>query len=334
MPDPRDKSADPIVVSVVVVSYNTRAPLRRCLVALRDSTDLSTEVIVIDNASSDGSADVVEREFPEIHLIRSSTNLGFAAGVNRAARHAVGDYLLLLNPDAEIQPGAVGALVDAARRHPLAGPIGGRTVDPEGTLDPRSCWALPTAWSVFCFGSGLSTVFRRSPIFDPESLGRWPRDTERVVGAISGALLLIERELWVRLGGFDEDYFMYSEDIDLARRARDFGRRSLVTPGAVALHLGGASSARRSDKMILVMTGKAHYFRKNWSPLRRRWALAMLWSGVALRAALQRLGPEPSGGERAWTEVWRHRAKWLPGFDATGSLRSTDGRSAGGQERS
>jgi GT2 family glycosyltransferase len=308
--------ADPVDVSVVIVSYNTRDRLRHCLEALLDSITLSVQVIVLDNASIDGSAELVAESFPEVLLIRSRTNLGFAAGVNRAARHAVGDHLLLLNPDAEIQPGAIEALLGAASRHPDAGPIGGRTVGPDGELDRRSCWALPSMWSLVCFGTGLSTGFRHSALFDPESLGRWPRDTERTVGAISGALLLIDRGLWTRLGGFDESYFMYSEDIDLALRALALRRPALVTPDATAVHVGGASSASRADKMILVMTGKAHYFRKNWSPGRRRWALAMLQSGVALRAALQRLSVRSSSGARMWVEVWRARATWLPGFAA------------------
>jgi GT2 family glycosyltransferase len=308
-------------VSVLIVSYNTRELLRRCLRSLDEAIGSSDhEVIVLDNASSDGSADMVAEAFPAVTLVRSSTNLGFAAGVNEAARRATRNHLLLLNPDTELRPGAVDALLDAKARHPEVGLIGGRTLTPEGSLDRRSCWGLPTAWSTFCFGTGLSAAFAGSSVFDPETLGSWPRDTERRVGAVSGALLFIDRKLWLALDGFDEDYFMYSEDIDLASRALARGRPAMLTPDAVATHVVGASSRDSADKMVLVMAGKATYFRKNMSPLSRRWALAMLWLGTALRGVAQsRLGRR--SGNRDWAALWRCRHDWLPGYQG-GQRRS------------
>jgi N-acetylglucosaminyl-diphospho-decaprenol L-rhamnosyltransferase len=311
-------------VSVLVVSYNTSELLARCLRSVeRAGGERVAEIIVVDNASTDGSADLVARDFSAVHLIRSPHNLGFAAGVNAGARAATSHFLLLPNPDTEIEPGAVDALVDGAARHPDAGLIGGRTLDRQGVLDRRSCWGRPTPWSLFCFGTGLSTLFKGTTLFDPESLGSWARDTERTVGAISGAFLLVERTLWTRLGGFDEDYFMYSEDIDLASRARAAGRTALVVPGAVASHVVGASSRSSGDKMVLVMTGKATYFRKSWSPIARRWGLAMLWSGTAIRAALERLVQRRGDAGRTWSAVWAARRRWLAGYRSAGDDRSS-----------
>jgi hypothetical protein len=302
-------------VSVIIVSYNSRPLLARCLDSVqRASRQIDAEVIVCDNASDDGSADLVETSFPIATLLRSPSNRGFAAAVNEAARRASGRFLLLLNPDAELRPGAIGALVEMALRRAELGLVGGRTLRADGTLDPRSCWGFPSPWSLFCFGTGLSTAFRGSVRFDPESLGRWLRDDERLVDAVSGALLLIDRSLWERLGGFDETYFMYSEDIDLARRALDLGRAAAVAPQAVATHVVGASSTSAGDKMVLVMQGKATYLRQHWSPAGRRFGACMLWLGSALRA----LGEVAAGRHGQWRAVWRARRVWRPGYPTRG----------------
>lgn len=304
------------LVSILVVSYNTRELLHRCLSSIEANVDPAlAEVVVVDNASTDGSAELVETEHPSATLVRAPGNLGFAAGVNLAAAHARGRYLLLLNPDTEMHRHTVQALLDAHDRNPRAGIIGGRTLGPDGRVDARSCWDLPTPWSLFCFGTGLSTAFHGNRLLDPETLGGWARDSERQVGAVSGALLLVERGLWTELGGFDEDYFMYSEDIDLAARARRRGRTAVITPEAVVTHVVGAASANRADKMQLVMKGKATYVRKQWTGLGRRWGLAMLWCGAALRAALERVVGRRRAREPVWGPVWRARHDWLGGYD-------------------
>jgi GT2 family glycosyltransferase len=282
-------------------------------------------VVVLDNASTDGSPAMVASNHPSVSLMRSAVNLGYAAGVNKAANATTDEFILLVNSDAELHPSAVQSLVDAARRNPDAGPIGGRALTADARLDPRSCWGLPTGWSLFCFGSGLSTLLRSTSWFDPESLGRWPRDTEREVGAVSGTILFMERALWTRLGGFDADYFMYSEDIDLADRAAALGRPAMITPGAVVTHVGGASSSSSADKMVLIMKGKATYLRKRWSPAAARFGLTMLWAGSALRAIMERVTRRPAD-RRTWTTVWSARRQWLPGYPSASGRPSTDRR--------
>ena len=300
-------------VSVLVVSYNTAEHLRRCLAsALHEPSRAEREVIVADNASGDGSPDLVRAEFPEATLIETGSNLGFAAAVNVCAKAATGRYLLLLNSDAVLAPGALDELVQFADTAPRNGIYGGRIVDERGHVDYRSCWGLPSAWSMFCFGVGLSSAFPRNRRFDPESLGRWDRSSVREVGAISGGFMLIERGLFERLGGLDEAYFMYSEDIDFCARARALGYRPVVVPSATATHAVGASSTR-VGKTVLVLKGKATFVRRNWSGPRRAWGCTMLWLGALVRAT----GARVAGGERGkvWREVWARRAEWLRGYD-------------------
>ena len=173
---------DRIDVSIVIVSFNTRSLLEACLRSLPVATGSArTEVIVVDNASSDGSANLVAEAFPGVLLLRSPGNEGFGRACNLAAMHARGRYLFFLNPDTLARPALVDALLDVARRFPDAGIYGGRTLTVGGAVDPKSCWALPTLWSTACFAFGLSTLFHRSRLFDPESMGPWERDSEREV---------------------------------------------------------------------------------------------------------------------------------------------------------
>jgi GT2 family glycosyltransferase len=248
---------------------------------------------------------MVRSEFPHARLIASDDNLGFAAGSNLAAQAAEGQYLLLLNPDTVVHEGALQSFLDFARSRPGAGLYGGRTLDPDGTVNPGSCWGAPTLWSLFCFATLLSSVFRGSRLFDPESLGGWERDSVREVDIVTGCLLLAHRRVWYELGGFDTRFFMYGEDADLSLRARALGYRPAITPDAVVTHEVGVSSEADGNKYMLLHRGKATLLRKHWHGLRLRLGLGLLAAGVGLRALL---------GRPAWSEVWRRRDEWLEGY--------------------
>jgi GT2 family glycosyltransferase len=296
-----------IDVSILIVSYRTRELVLRCIDSIaRHSTAVTYEVIVVDNDAETGTADAVSTAHPATIVLQPGANIGFAAAVNQAASKASGELLLLLNPDTRVLDGAVDRLVAFARAQPGHGLYGGRTVDTDGRLDPRSCWGRPTLWSHICFGTGLSAVARGSRWFDPESLGGWNRDSIRSVGVVTGCLCLIERNAWDVLGGFDEQFFLYGEDVDLSLRARDAGFDPVVTPDATVEHVVGASTSSRADKFVLVMTGKATVARRRWRGPARVLAVTMLALGVALRA---RLAPG-----QGWDEVWRQRSRWLPGY--------------------
>ena len=211
------------VLSILVISYNTRAMTLDCLRTVVAETRTPYELIVLDNASADGSAEAIAAEFPEVRLIASPENLGFAEGNNVAARVARGEYLLLLNPDTLVLRGALDKLLGFARAEPQAGIWGGRTLFADGSLNPSSCWRRLDLWALAMRASGLAGLFRDSPVFNAEAYGGWRRDSPREVDIVTGCLFLIRRETWDRLGGFDPTFVMYGDEADLCRRAQAIG---------------------------------------------------------------------------------------------------------------
>lgn len=308
-------------VSVIVISYNTREMTLACLrsVVAETASDI-LELIVVDNASTDGSAAAIADAFPGIRLIRLDANIGFGPANNLAAAEAHGAHILLLNPDTIVLDRAIECLLAFAEARPEAGIWGGQTRFADGTLNPASCWGHMTIWSLLCSATGFSALFRRSALFNPEGYGGWPRDTEREVGIVTGCFLMIRREFWVVLGGFDARFFMYAEEADLCLRAVARGARPRVTPKACIIHYGGASEPVRAAKTIRLLRGKATLLHKHWHPISRRIGLALFsamvlsrLAGYALGAALT--GREPHRGRRdEWCEVWRARAVWRAGY--------------------
>jgi GT2 family glycosyltransferase len=303
------------VVSIIVVSYNTRELTLACLNSvIEQTTGIDYELIVVDNASEDGSAAAIAQAAPSARLIALERNIGFARANNLAAKRACGEFLLLLNPDTVLLDHAVERVVAFARAHQEAGIVGGRTFFADMSLNYTSCHGRPTPWSLVCVGLGLSSLLRRSRLFDPESLGSWRRDSAREVDVVTGCLCLIRRELWDTLGGFDESFFMYGEDTDLCIRAWKAGSSCMICPDARALHLGGQSEKVRADKMIRLFHAKAQLFRKHWSRrgasfgvmMLRTWALTRM---IAFRV-LQPAKPSFKVSYAAWREVWRRRDEW------------------------
>jgi GT2 family glycosyltransferase len=305
---------------VIVVSYNTRAMTLDCLRSLAAETQVPHETIVVDNASTDGSAEAIAAEFPGIRLMAETANHGFAGANNRAAAQARGDYLLLLNPDTVVLDGAVDRLLAFARSRPEAGIWGGRTLYGDGRLNPASCWRRMTPWNLFCRASGLTGLLPRSALFNPEAYGGWDRGSERAVDIVTGCFLLIRRELWQRLGGFDPAFFMYGEEADLCLRARALGAAPRVTPEATIVHHGGASERVRADKMVRLLTAKAELIERHlpaWQrplarPLLRLWPLSRRIATGALAAATGRAALHESAAN--WAEIWRRRAEWRGGY--------------------
>ncbi len=303
-----------IDVVVVIVTYRSADDIVRCLDSVARHTTVDHRVVVVDNASDDGTADLVAARFPSVELIRSDVNGGFARGANRGAAAAEGRYVLLLNPDTELRSPAIDELVRVADEVPEHRVYGGRTMGSDGEFEQLSAWGLPTLWSLLCFAVGLTTVFKGNRFLDPESLGTWPRDTRREVGAVSGCLQLIDSVLWRQLGGLDEAYFMYGEDADWAIRARQAGARPLLVPSAEILHeVGGSSSPE--DKRVMVMRGKATLVRAHWGALARP-GVALLLAGTLLRGPLAntirrlaRRSPDAS-----WAVTWSRRREWSAGW--------------------
>lgn len=306
------------LVSVVVVSFNTKEQTLDCLASIFEQTsDLMFEVIVYDNASSDGSADAIAENFPQANLIRGPENLGFGRGNNAAVEHAAGAYVLLLNPDTIILDNAIKVLFDFAVERADANVWGGRTVNRDGTLNPTCVWRFPTNFSMFCQAVGLHRVFSRTTFFNPEPYPKWNRDTVRDVEIVTGCFLMTTREFWDRLGGFDEDFFMYSEEADLCYRTRKLGGRLLFTPDATIVHLDGATKQVASDKRCLLLAGRCEYMSKNWSSGSVVLGKTILKLHVGVRmvgAKLLAWGSETSPRRALWRDVWARRQSWLQGY--------------------
>lgn len=305
-------------MSVIVVSYNTRDLTRACLASVIDQTRVPHELLVVDNASSDGSAEMIAQGFPAARLYRLGENIGFAPANNLAAADARGEFILLLNPDTVVLDGAIDRLVAFARQSPGAGIWGGRTVFEDGALNPTSCWGPQSPWSNLSRGLGLAAVFKGSRLFDPESLGRWRRDSVREVATVTGCFLLIRADLWRRLGGFDPRFTMYGEEVDLCIRARAVGARPSFTPDATIIHLGGRSEAVKSDQVVRQFVARARLMRKHFSPVGARVGLLGLdlWAlGKAGRAALRaRLGRGTRDQRDLWRDILSRRRQWRDAY--------------------
>ena len=304
-----------IGLSVVVVSYNTKELTLECLRSIFDQTpDVTFEIIVVDNASADGSADAIRAKFPSVELLALHQNIGFGPACNLAAEGARGTYIVLLNPDTVVLDRALERLHAFMEAHPEAGAAGGRALLGDGSLDPGSVWGRMTLWSTFCAAVGLGVLFRRSRLFDPEALGHWERDTVRSVDVISGSLLIMRRDLWNRLGGFDPRFFMYCEDADLCLRVRQADLECQICPDAVIVHYGGASESVKADKIVRLFRAKSLYFEKHWSEPAARLGAQMLSLHATTRMfayGVSRLAaPRHQPPFETWRTIWEQRTDW------------------------
>ena len=293
--------SDPLL-TIIVVSYNTREMTLACLRSVRDQTRTPHEVIVVDNASSDGSAAAIAAEFPDMRLIAETENHGFARANNLAAGRARGEYLLLLNPDTVVLDGAVDTLLAFAGANPEAKIWGGRTLNADRSLNPTCCWGRMTLWNVFCRTVGLSGIFPRSAVFNAEAYGGWDRDSVRPVDIVTGCFLMIGRDFWTELGGFDATYFMYGEEADLCLRAARLGARPRFTPDAEIVHYDGASETVRADRMVRILRAKAQVIRDHFPGVQRPLGLLIfrLWPFSRWLAAS---AVRPGEQARIWGEI-------------------------------
>jgi GT2 family glycosyltransferase len=229
-------------LSVVIVSFNTREVLRRCLNALAEEIkQLSAEVFVVDNASRDGSVEMVASDFPEVRLLQPGVNLGFAAANNLAFPAAQGKYLVLLNSDAFLLPSALKQAIEHMDRQPGTGLAGGRLVGEDGSWQP-SARQFPSLLNDFLSFSGLAHRFRKSRFWGRADR-TWADPLEAApVDWVPGAFSIIRASVLEQMGGFDNSFFLYYEEVDLCRRIKAAGYAVRYLPDVVVVHLGGESS--------------------------------------------------------------------------------------------
>ena len=283
-------------LSISIVSWNTRELLRDCLGSIReDPRSAGWEIFVVDNASGDGSADMVEESFPEVEVIRSGGNLGFGGGHNLALARARGRHRLILNPDTRVDPGALGGMVDFADRNPGVGAVGPRLEDGGGSLE-RSWGRTPDT---------LSLIFHKlllHRLFPYRRLAR-RRDRSRDVGWVTGACLMVRREAAEAAGPLDDGMFMCHEDVEWCLRLVQAGWRVVYLPKIRVVHLEGRSIRQRLGEMLVVSQQSQYYlFQKHFG--RGRLHLLRLLTAVemVLRAgiwSLLRLARPAARGEAA-----------------------------------
>lgn len=230
-------------VSVVIVHYRTPEDTVKAAQAVAGVWP-AAEVLVVDNASGDRVEAQLTRQVPATRLVRESVNRGYGAACNRGARETSRPYLLMLNSDTCVRPGAVEALVAALDRDPRAAAVGPRLVHPDGSLQ-RSIRRLPTPWKIFCESSGLAFLSGGRRPFEGHTATRQDHARPRAVEALMGAALLVRRSAFEEVGGFDEGFFLYAEETDLMARWREKGWRILYEPAAAVVHAGGRSGGDR-----------------------------------------------------------------------------------------
>ncbi len=276
-----------------IVSYNCRELLAKCLRSIaKESGGLRVEVIVVDNASGDGTVEMLASDFPEVRTIAGEENLGFAAGTNRAVEAASADTLLLLNPDTEVRPGALAQLAEFVQSCPEVGACGPAVRGADGELQ-RTCHAFPSLWLTLVAQFGLHRAFRHSRVFGAYDMTWWAHDEPRAVDWLSGVCICTRRNVWERVGPLDEGYFMYAEDIDWCYRLRQAGLDRWYLPDAEIVHYeagswGGASRERilAAHKAMFRFFGK-HY--GHFAEVAER--LLILWGGMIRGSFWNIMGP-------------------------------------------
>lgn len=260
--------AEQRTLSVIVVNYNHGALLPACLDSVFSTAkDLAPEVIVVDNGSRDGSVETIQRLFPPVRCLANGENLGFARAANQGLAQAHGEYLLLLNPDTELLPGALPGMVAFLAERPEAGAVGPRILNPDGTLQ-HSARSFPDYWTALSHRSSLLTRwFPRNPLTRRYLLTDWDHGSLRQVDWVSGACLMTRRAVMEAVGPLDEAYFLFVEDVDWCRRVWEAGWKVYYLPEARVIHHMGVShyrSGRRVERAAIVghYRGMLHYYRK------------------------------------------------------------------------
>lgn len=274
--------------SVVIVNWNAGDMLRACVESLSDDARRGCAVIVVDNASTDGSAEAAAAACPWLTVVRAGRNLGFAAGANLGAAQAGGDAVVFLNPDARVLPGAVPCLLGALD-DPAVGVAGGGLLDDDGRWQPGAARFGPVGHLLLDTTPGRLAA-------------RWRRRPYRV-DWVYGTFMAVRAELFRRLGGFDPAYFLYGEDMDLCHRARQLGARTVHVPGARAVHGRNVSAGKRFGigREAEVVKGELRFYRRRGRPLQLALFRGLGAGKFGVKAALAGL----LGRRRTAATCWR-----------------------------
>lgn len=312
-------------VSILIVCYKSRDLILPCLQGVEQfTTGCSYEVLLVD-CSNDGATDLVRTEFPKTRIVENTENLGFGRGNNFLAEHATGSYLLLLNPDVIVTDDSIGELYRTAIARPDAGAVGGRTRLPDGTRDPSCTQVIPTLFRMTMAAVGGARFLNGALAEDATE----PAEVE----ILSGAFMLVRRDAWLQVKGFDTSFFMYSEEVDLCVRIRQQGFSVLMTPCAEIIHLVGSGNSQNPRRILLLTTARMHFFRKFWNPWQVVLGGMLIWIHAAIRVAISTICFPLLGRNRArrlwdaYQPIVFQPAKWWFGFPPNASLSSSSVKS-------
>lgn len=274
-------------LSIIIVNWNGRDLLRKCLDAVRETTRKTQyEIVVVDNNSSDGSQDMMRQEYPDVRLIANTENVGFARANNQAVRDNQARYLLLLNSDAFVKEDTIDTMVEFMDSHPEAGMAGCKLLYEDGRLQP-SCTTFPTLLTELFIALQLDKLFPKSPLFGKHLMTYWDFSELREVDAIMGAFMLVRNTAVEKVGLLDESYFMYSEEVDWCYRFKEAGWKIYFNPAVEATHLWwGSAKKMRVEMHIQMYRSKVLFFRKRYGQLSASLLKIMLGFNCLLR-----LGP-------------------------------------------
>lgn len=287
-------------LSIVIVNYNVCDLLLNAVASVYVALEgISGEIIVVDNASSDGAIETLNRIYPEVITIPLDRNLGFGAANNIGIERSRGEYILLLNPDTVVQEGTLRTMLEFMREHPDAAFSGCKIILPNGSYDPVSKRGFPSPWSSFCRVFGLSRLFPKSKFFGGYNLTYMDANEVARIDALAGCFMFCRGDVLKRLGGFDTDFFMYGEDLDLCYRAKKMGGEIYYVPWTSIMHFKGESTRRSSiDALAVFYEAMEIFARKHF-----RSNIAMLWmirAGIWVRRGIARVGERfPAAGMAA-----------------------------------
>ncbi|MBN2146115.1 MAG: glycosyltransferase family 2 protein [Anaerolineales bacterium] len=264
-------SSDPpqipaIDLSICIVTLNAADYLRDCLHSIAENVaPLQAEIIVVDNHSTDGTLEMLENEFAGVAVIRNNQNDGFARPMNQAMRQSQGRYLLLLNPDTLVHPGALQTLAQLLDDHPEVGICGPKVLNRDGTLQKPCRRGVSRPWATFSYVSGLSSLFPKSKFFGGYLLNYLDEDATHQVDGVAGSCMLVRRQVVDQVGYFDEQFFAYQEDADYCFQAQKAGWKIYYVPPARITHYGGQGGSRHQPYRSIYEWHRSYYlyYRKN-----------------------------------------------------------------------
>jgi GT2 family glycosyltransferase len=240
------------LASVIIVTWNAKRYADECLRSLRQNTDIPVEIIVVDNASTDGTAELVQERFPEVCLIQTGENLGFAKGNNVGIARSRGRYLCLVNSDVNVPPGCLRKLIAYMEANPTVGMLGPQMLGPNGEVR-RSSMRFPTVGNMLCRALALDAIFKGSRWAGGVLMSDFTHDRTADVEVLNGWFWVVRREALEQVGPLDDRFFMYGEDLDWCYRFHRAGWRLVFYAGAGAVHHGGASSAAAPIRFYIEM---------------------------------------------------------------------------------